>query len=149
VTRQLYLQLLTVAIVCIVAACNNNCNPGGGGCTTADVSDCGGGDFVGDTLWKTDIPKELADSSASATVTAVFGFASTPTSADSAEITSTGGSIINGVVIRGNNSIAATYPAAKLITLAETYTGSDILSVTIPTGGSSTQPGGSGCTPTG
>ncbi len=134
-TKQSYLPSL-IAAVALIAACNNsnNCGlPSGGTCTNTS---CGGhsGNFAGDTLWKTDVPKDLADSAATATVTAIFGFASTPTSADSAAITSSGGTIATGIELSASNLLLATYTASKLIALADTYTGSAILSVTLPQG---------------
>ena len=142
---KLELSLLAV-LVLVVSACSGSCPQPQGSCTSTTCTS-GSQHFQGDTAWKTDVPKELADSSASATVTAIMGFAAAPTSADTAEITSTGGTIVNnGIVLSGANTVLVTYPADKLIALAQTYTGADITSVTIPTG--VTQNGGaapSGC----
>lgn len=137
-----------VAVVLLGTACSNGCGQGQDLTCTSSSCSGSGGSFVGDTAWKTDLPTKLADSSASATVSAIFGFASTPTSADSAEITATGGTIGgSGIVLRESNLLQATYPASKLISLAKTYTGSDIQTVTLTSGVSFNGTGQSGCSP--
>lgn len=137
-----------VCLILIALACSNNCpQPGGSQACAGSNCTTNGVHFNGDTKWKADVPNELADSSATATITAIFGFVSAPSSADTAEITSTGGSIYSGgIVLSGSNTILVTYPASKLIALAKSYTGSDIESVTLPTGiTQNASNAGSGC----
>jgi len=143
VTHRLYLlaTLVSIATACAGSGCPS---PQGGNCTSTTCLN--GSKFTGDTAWKTDVPKDLADSSASATVTVIITFAAAPTSADTAMIDSTGGTIPNnGIVTSVKDALVATYPASKLIALAKTYAGSDITSVTLATGVTQGSNPGSGC----
>jgi hypothetical protein len=120
-----------VIVVCVALACsgigNDGCGgPSGGGPT----SDWGGGNgFDADKDWKTNLPTQLKDSSGTMNVEVVMQFASAFTVADSMDVLSSGGIVRATNIPPSKAFIFATYPAAKLVDLARTYTGSRIRGV--------------------
>jgi hypothetical protein len=121
-----------IAIVgCVAVACSGLGSDGcAGGSNDGPTSDWGGGDgFDADKDWKTNLPIQLKDSSATMTVEVVMQFASAFTAADSMEVVSSGGIVRATNIPPSTSFIFATYPAGKLLDLARTYAGSRIRGV--------------------
>ena len=120
-----------VIVVCVAAACSGLGSDGcGGGLGGPPTSDWGGGDgFDADKDWKTNLPTQLRDSSATMNVEVVMQFASAFTVTDSMAVVASGGIVRATNIPPSKSFIFATYPAGKLLDLARTYTGSRIYGV--------------------